>query len=202
MAQENYVKGCSMQRPHLLETKGFCFWKTRFETYIKSNDIDLWEVIQKGDFYFKIEDSETKMLKEMPHELLKDDQKRQLGKNNKAKMTLYNALPRNSQVKDCKIGLLTQQYEKFSISSEETINNGFTRFNDIVTSLKSLDQDYSSKNHVRKFLCALPLKLRAEVTAIKEAKDSATLPLDGLKGNLKVYEIILASDGVASKPIK
>nr|GEY87867.1 UBN2 domain-containing protein [Tanacetum cinerariifolium] len=101
-----------------------------------------------------------------PYELLKDDQKKQLGKNNEAKMTLYNALPRkeyervfmcktakgvwhtliithqgNSQVKDHKIDLLTQQYEKFSISSKETIDSGFTRFNAIVTSLKSLDQD-------------------------------------------------------------
>ncbi|GKD92639.1 hypothetical protein Tco_1372476, partial [Tanacetum coccineum] len=43
---------------------------------------------------------------------------------------------------------------------------------------------------------------RAKVTAIEEAKDLATLPLDELIGNLKVYEMILASDGVASKPIK
>ncbi|GJS84579.1 UBN2 domain-containing protein [Tanacetum coccineum] len=38
--------------------------------------------------------------------------------------------------------------------------------------------------------------------AIEEAKDLATLPLDELIRNLKVYEMILASDGVASKPIK
>ncbi|GJW05050.1 phospholipase-like protein [Tanacetum coccineum] len=70
-------------------------------------------------------------------------------------MTLYNALHRNSQIKDCKIDLLTQQYEKFLISSEEAIDSGFTRFNAFVTSLKSLDQEYSSKNHVRKRLhCA------------------------------------------------
>ncbi|GJW44253.1 putative reverse transcriptase domain-containing protein [Tanacetum coccineum] len=97
---------------------------------------------------------------------------------------------------------LTYEYEKFSISNKETINSGFTRFNAIVTSLKSLDPDYSSKNHVRKFLLALPLKWRANVTVIEEAKDLATLPLDELIGNLKVYEMILASDGVASKPIK
>ncbi|GJX72739.1 reverse transcriptase domain-containing protein [Tanacetum coccineum] len=35
------------------------------------------------------------MTMETPYELLKDDQKKQLSKNNKAKMTLYNALPRN-----------------------------------------------------------------------------------------------------------
>ncbi|GKF04775.1 DUF4219 domain-containing protein, partial [Tanacetum coccineum] len=166
------------------------------------------------------------MMKETPYELLKDNKKKQLGKNNEANMTLYNALPRkeyecvfmcktakevwhtliithqgNSQVKNCKIDLLIQEYEKFSISHEETIDSGFTRFNAIVTSLKSLYTDYSSKNHVRKFLRALPLKWRAKVMGIKEAKDLATLPLDELIGNLKVYEMILARDGVASKPI-
>nr|GEU59224.1 hypothetical protein [Tanacetum cinerariifolium] len=101
-----------------------------------------------------------------------------------------------------RIDLLTQDYKKFSISNKETIDSGFTQFNAIVTSLKSLDPDYSSKNHVRKFLRALPLKKRAKVAAIEEAKDLAKLPLDELIRNLKVNEMILASDGVASKPIK
>ncbi|GJV55172.1 zf-CCHC domain-containing protein [Tanacetum coccineum] len=134
-------------------------------------------------------------MKETPYELLKDEQKKQLGKNNEAKMTLYNAQPRkeyervfmcktakevwhtliithqgNSQVKNCKTDLLTQEYE--------------------------------NKNHVRKFLRALPLKWRARVTAIEEAKDLATLPLDELIGNLKVYEMVLDNDGVASKTTK
>nr|GEV17228.1 hypothetical protein [Tanacetum cinerariifolium] len=116
------------------------------------------------------------------YELLKDEQKKQLGKNNEANMTLYNALPRkeyervfmcktdkevwhtlilthqgNSQVNDCKIDLLTQQYENFSISNEEIIDT------------------------------------------IEEAKDLATLPLDELIGNLKVYEMILENDDVVSK---
>ncbi|GKF65286.1 hypothetical protein Tco_0191803 [Tanacetum coccineum] len=108
----------------------------------------------------------------------------------------------NSQVKNCQIGILTQEYEKFSISNEETIDSGFTRFNAIVTNLKSLDPDYSSKNHARKFLRALPLKWRAKVTAIEEAKDLATLPLDKLISNLKVYEIVLDSDGVPPKTTK
>ncbi|GJR54200.1 hypothetical protein Tco_1404721, partial [Tanacetum coccineum] len=154
-------------------TKCILILKSRFETYVKSKDIDLWQVIQNGDFYFEVEDEETKLMKETPYELLKDTEKKQLGKNEEAKMTIYNALPRkeyervfmcktakevwhtliithqgNSQVKNCKIDLLTQEYEKFSISNEETIDSGFTRFNAIVTSLKSLDPDYSSKNHV------------------------------------------------------
>ncbi|GKE22632.1 hypothetical protein Tco_1434144 [Tanacetum coccineum] len=175
MAQENYVEGCSMKRPPLLESNGFCFCKARFETYVKSKDIDLWQVIQNDDFYFKVEDEETKLMKKTSYELLKDNEKKQLGKNEEAKMTIYNALPRKG---------------------------GFIRFNVIVTSIKSLDPYYSSKNNVRKFLRALPLKWRANVTAIEEAKDLATLPLDELIENLNVYEMVLNNDGVTSKTTK
>ncbi|GJR28859.1 hypothetical protein Tco_1105091 [Tanacetum coccineum] len=76
----------------------------------------------------------------------------------------------SSQVKNSKIDLLTQEYE-FSISNEETIDNGFTRFKAI----------------------------RAKVTVIEEAKDLATLPLNELVENLKVYEMILENDGLVSK---
>ncbi|GKC58116.1 hypothetical protein Tco_1085714, partial [Tanacetum coccineum] len=155
-------------------------------------------VIQNGDFYFEVEDLKKKLIKETSYELLKDDQKKKHDKNNEANMTLYNALP----LKNCKIDLHTQDYEKFSISNEETIDVDFTRFNAIMTCLKSLDLDYSSKNHVRKFLRAQPLKWRAKVTAIEESKDLATLPLDELIRNLKVYEMVLDNDGVASKNTK
>ncbi|GKC02985.1 hypothetical protein Tco_0994595, partial [Tanacetum coccineum] len=55
---------------------------------------------------------------------------------------------------------------------------------------------------VRKFLHALPLKWRAKVTVIDETKDLATLTLDELISHLKVYEIVLDNDGVASKTTK
>nr|GEZ16306.1 hypothetical protein [Tanacetum cinerariifolium] len=42
----------------------------------------------------EVEDSKTKLMKETPYELLEDDQKKKRGKNNEAKMTLYNSLSR------------------------------------------------------------------------------------------------------------
>ncbi|GJY74138.1 copia protein [Tanacetum coccineum] len=90
----------------------------------------------------------------------------------------------NSQVKDNKIDLLVQQYEQFVISKDEPIDSVFARFNTIITSLKALDEGYSSKNYVRKFLRALHPKWRAKVMAIKESKDLTSLSLDELIGNL------------------
>nr|GEW44613.1 hypothetical protein [Tanacetum cinerariifolium] len=90
--------------------------------------------------------------------------------------------------KDNKIDLLVQQCEQFTIPKEESIDNGFSRFNTIITSLKVLDEGFSSKNYVRKFLKAFRPKWRAKVTAIKESKDLTSLSLNELIGNLKVYE--------------
>ncbi|GKA21143.1 hypothetical protein Tco_0701132 [Tanacetum coccineum] len=100
----------------------------------------------------------------------------------------------NSQVKDNKIDLLVQQYEQFTILEEESIDSGFARFNTIITSLKALDEGFSSKNYVRKFLRALHPKWRAKVTAIEESKDLSSLALDELIGNLKVHEVVMEKD--------
>ncbi|GJU06059.1 zf-CCHC domain-containing protein [Tanacetum coccineum] len=189
------------------------------ETYVKSKDLDLWQVITNGDFQPIVQNSETKLDEVIPFEKQTDDLKKRLAKNNEAKMVIYNALPRkeyerifmcntakeiwknllithqgNRQVKDNKIDLFVQQYEQFIIFEDESIDSVFTRFNTIITSPKALDEGYSSKNYVRKFLRALHPKWRAKVTAIKESKDLTSLSLDELIGNLKVHEMIIKKD--------
>ncbi|GJX05983.1 zf-CCHC domain-containing protein [Tanacetum coccineum] len=121
-----------------------------------------------------------------------------MSKNDEAKMVLYNALPKkeyerifmcntakdvwnlliithqgNKQVKDNKIDLFVQKYEEFVISDDETIDCAFARFNTIITSLKALDESFSSRNHVRKFLRALPTKWHpkdSEISKVKKGK--------------------------------
>nr|GEU87100.1 hypothetical protein [Tanacetum cinerariifolium] len=70
-------------------------------------------------------------------------------------------------------------------SEDESIDSAFARFNTILTSLKALDEGYSRKNYVRKFLRSLHPKRREKVTAIEESKDLTSLSLDEIIGNLK-----------------
>ncbi|GKC63255.1 hypothetical protein Tco_1095853, partial [Tanacetum coccineum] len=186
---------------------------------VKSKDLDLWRVITNGLFSPTQQNLKTKLDEVIPFEKQSDDLKKKLAKNNEAKMVIYNALPRkeyerifmcntakeiwktllithqgNNQVKDNKIDLLVQQYEQFVISEDESIDSAFARFNTIITSLKALDEGYSSKNYVRKFLRALHPKWRAKVTTIEESKDLTSLSLDELIGNLKVHEMIIKKD--------
>ncbi|GJT19014.1 hypothetical protein Tco_0877720 [Tanacetum coccineum] len=189
MESEKYLEGQSMQRPPLFESDGFIYWKNRFETYVKSKDLDLWHVITDGDFPPIQNNPETKKDEVVPFHKQNDDLKKKLAKNNEAKMdTLLITHQGNNQVKANKIDLLVQQYEQFTIPKEESIDNAFAKFNTIITSLKALDEGFSSKNCVRKFLRALHPKWRAKVTAIEESNNLTTLPLDELIGNLKVYE--------------
>nr|GEU44693.1 zf-CCHC domain-containing protein/DUF4219 domain-containing protein/UBN2 domain-containing protein [Tanacetum cinerariifolium] len=159
MESEKYLEGQSMQRPPLFESGGFSYWKNRFETYVKSKDLDLWRVITDGDFSPIQNNPETKKDEIVPFHKQNDDLKKKLAKNNEAKM--------------------------------ELIDNAFAKFNNIITSLKALDEGFSSKNYVRKFLRALNPKWRAKVTAIEKSKNLTTLSLDELIRNLKVYEEVI-----------
>ncbi|GJY03191.1 hypothetical protein Tco_0361343 [Tanacetum coccineum] len=158
---DKYLEGQSMQRPPLFESDSFIYWKNRFETYVKSKDLDLWHVITNTKEIWK---------------------------------ALLITHQGNSQVKDNKIDLLVEQYEQFVIFEDESIDSAFARFNTIITSLKALDEGYSSKNYVRKFLRALYLKWRAKVTEIEESKDLTSLSLDELIKNPKVHQMIIKKD--------
>ncbi|GJR13798.1 hypothetical protein Tco_0796450 [Tanacetum coccineum] len=217
MDSNKYLDGQSMQRPPLFKSDSFIYWKNRFETYVKSKDLNLWHVITNVYFQPIQNNPETKLDEVVPFEKQSDDLKKRLAKINKAKMVIYNALPRkeyerifmrnmakeiwktllithqgNSQVKDNKIDLLVQQYEQFVISKDEYIDSAFDRFNTIITSLKALDKGYSSKNYVKKFLRALHHKWRA--MAIEESKDLTSLSFDELIRNLKVHKMIIKKD--------
>ncbi|GJU06258.1 hypothetical protein Tco_1122688 [Tanacetum coccineum] len=196
MESEKYLEGQSMQRPPLFESNGFIYCKNRFETYVKSKDLDLWHAITDGDFIPIKYNFKTKKDEIVPFHIQDDDLKKKLAKNNEAKMVIYNALPRkeyerifmcqtakeiwdtllithqgNNQVKANKIDLLVQQYEQFMIPEEESTDNAFAKFNTIITSLKALDESFSSKNCVRKFLRALHPKWRAKVTFLQYILD-------------------------------
>ncbi|GJW37628.1 hypothetical protein Tco_0060548 [Tanacetum coccineum] len=176
MESEKYLEGQSMQRPPLFESNGFIYWKNRFETYVKSKDLDLWHVITDGDFLPIKYNFETKKDEIVPFHKQDDDLKKKLAKNNEAKMVIYNALPR-------------KEYERiFMCQTAKEI------WDTLLITHQALEESLSSKNCVRKFLRALHPKWRAKVTAIEESNNLTTLPFDKLIENLKVYEEVIKKE--------
>ncbi|GKA71720.1 hypothetical protein Tco_0777859 [Tanacetum coccineum] len=173
-----------MQRTPLFEANCFIYWKNRFETYVKSKDVNLWHIIVYGDYKPTVKNTETGKDEIIPYEKLKDDNKKMFSKNDEAKIVLYNALPK-------------KEYERiFMCKTAKDI------WNSLVITHQALDESFSSQNLVRKFLRALPTKWRPKVTAIEESKDLSTLLLDELIDNLKAYEVVLEKDSAASKSKK
>nr|GEU40868.1 retrovirus-related Pol polyprotein from transposon TNT 1-94 [Tanacetum cinerariifolium] len=81
-----------------------------------------------------------------------------------------------------------------NIVTDESIDSAFARFNTIITSLKAIDECYSSKSYVRKFPKALHCKWRAKVMVIQESEDLTSLSLDEHITNLKVQKMIIKKD--------
>ncbi|GJV15654.1 zf-CCHC domain-containing protein [Tanacetum coccineum] len=100
MESEKYLDGQSMQRPPLFESDGFIYWKNKFETYVKSKDLDLWHVITYGDFPPIQNNPETKKDEIVPFDKQNDDLKKKLAKNNEAKMAKKESSDEDSLTSD------------------------------------------------------------------------------------------------------
>ncbi|GKC59392.1 zf-CCHC domain-containing protein [Tanacetum coccineum] len=121
-------------------------------------------------------------------------------------MVIYNALPRkeyerifkcntakeiwktllithqgNSQVKDNKSDLLVQQYEQFVISEDESIDSAFAIFNIIITSLKAIDEGYSSKNYLIRNLKVHEMIIKKDYEIVKAKLERKSLALKAKK---------------------
>jgi hypothetical protein len=218
-------EGLSISRPPFFNGSDYSYWKTRMSIFLQSIDYDLWNIVSEGPFVpTKIVNGESKPKE--PREYNDDDRKK-MSLNAKAINMLYCALDRNefnristlssaqeiwhtlevthegtSQVKESKISMLVHSYELFKMKSDESISEMFTRFTDIINSLKSLGKSYSNVEMVRKILRCLPKSWEPKVTAIQEAKDLTKLPLEELMGSLMTHEIILKENEEESKKKK
>ncbi|GJW82374.1 zf-CCHC domain-containing protein [Tanacetum coccineum] len=116
MESEKYLEGQSMQRPPLFESDEFIYWKNRFETYVKSKDLDLWHVITDGDFPPIQNNPETKKDEVVPFHKQNDDLKKKLAKNNKAKMVKKEVSDEDSSSSDSEdeeYAMAVKEFKKF-----------------------------------------------------------------------------------------
>ncbi|GAV58757.1 zf-CCHC domain-containing protein/UBN2 domain-containing protein [Cephalotus follicularis] len=179
--------------------------------FLQSLDYQLWHIIVNGPRM------PTRMIEGVvslkPENEFNDIDFRILQLNSKAKHVLFCAVGPNefnrisscdsvkeiwdllevtnegtNQVKESKISMFVHEYELFMMHNDECISDMFTRFTTIVNSLKNLGKSYSNQELIRKILRCLPKSWTPKVTAIEEAKDLSTLPLEHLLGSLMTDE--------------
>ena len=82
----------------------------------------------------------------------------------------------------------------FKMEEDESIQEIFDRFNDILNGLKFLEKSYTNFEIVRKILRSLPKSWTSKKDVILKAKDLNFLPLEELLESLLTYEISMEED--------
>ncbi|GAV77207.1 DUF4219 domain-containing protein/UBN2 domain-containing protein [Cephalotus follicularis] len=205
----------SISKPPFFDGNNYSHWKAKMTIFIQALDFNLWDIIIDGpELPHIISQEGIKTLK--PRSSYTDDDRKKVQLNAKAKHVIICALNSNefnrvsscatakemwdrlevtyegaNQVKDAKINMLVREYEMFSMKENENISRMFVRFTNIINSLQSLNKCYTNSEMVRKILRCLPKSWMPKVTAIEEAKDLNTLPLEELLGSLMTHEMTI-----------
>ncbi|GAB2275855.1 hypothetical protein Dimus_039157 [Dionaea muscipula] len=216
-APEGMREGQSSARPPYFNGQHYSWWKKSMKIHIHAEDYQLWQIVEDDPLTLEPVDKDGKKVMKSKLEYTTDDVKK-LKKNAKAMRlllcalgpdeynrisgkftakeiwdTLKTAYEGTNQVNQSKVDILVRQFELFSMHDDESIQSMYTRFTSIVNELKSLDKIFSTEELVRKILRCILDPWMPKITAIQEAKDLQTLPLEELIGNLMTFELMLNS---------
>ncbi|KAH9658003.1 hypothetical protein KPL70_023317 [Citrus sinensis] len=183
--------------------------------YLQALDYEIWEVVCDGPF-IPLTKNEFGEDIPKPSREWNELEKRKASLNSKAMNALFCALDKKefhrvsscesaneiwhklevvyegtNQVKESKISRYTRQYELFQMKQNESVYSMYPRFTDIVN---TLGKTFSNSKKVKKIIRSLLKEWKPKRTAIEEAKDLNTLPLDDLIGSLISYEEDLVAE--------
>ncbi|GKD55417.1 hypothetical protein Tco_1288804, partial [Tanacetum coccineum] len=185
-------------------------WRMRIEQYIQMIDYALWEVIKNGATLPKTTIVEG-VVRVMPITTTKEKAQRRV--EVKAKITLMMGIPNEHElkfnsIKDAKKlldaiekrfggnattrktqrNLLKQQYENFTASSLEMLDQTLDRLQKLVSQLELLDEKHSQEDVNKKLLRSLSPEWNTHAVVWRNKVDFDTMSMDDLYNNLKVYE--------------
>src|SRR5574338_697182 len=204
-SSSTYTEGQSTQRPPLFNGLNYSYCATRMSFFMQSNSYDDWNATQKETVNPTTEYSEWTTA-----------EKTAAAVNAKAINMLFCALDQNeynrvsicttayqiwqtlktthegtSKVKQSKISMLKNQFQNFKMKQDESINDMYSRFQDIYHSLLALGEKFTDFDIVSKILNSLTDEWERKVLAIEESNDISTIKLEELIGNLMSYEVNL-----------
>nr|GFB15755.1 hypothetical protein [Tanacetum cinerariifolium] len=94
----------------------------------------------------------------------------------------------NAATKKTQRNLLKQQYENFTTSSSEVLDQTFDRLQNLISQLKIHGESMSQEDVNQKFLRSLSPEWNTHTIMWKNKPEIDTLSLDDLYKNLKIYE--------------
>nr|GEU83816.1 hypothetical protein [Tanacetum cinerariifolium] len=162
----------------MLKPGEYEIWRMRIEQYIQMIDYALWEVIENGATLPKTQVVEG-VTTELKFNYIKDAKK------------LLQAVEKrfggNAATKKTQRNLLKHQYENFTASSLEMLDQTFDRLQKLVSQLELL-KELSQEDVNQKLLRSLSPEWNTHVVVWMNKADLDTMSMDDLYNNLNVYE--------------
>ncbi|GJW00229.1 hypothetical protein Tco_1555480 [Tanacetum coccineum] len=194
----------------MLKPGEFELWRTRIKQYIQMIDYVLWEVIVNGATLTKTQVVEG-VRTMIPITSAEDKAQRRL--EVKARSNLMMGIPNEHQlkfnsIKDAKLlleaiekkfvgneatkktqmNILKQQYENFTASSSEMLDQTFDRLQKLVSQLELSGEKLSQEDVNQKLLRSLSPEWNTHAVVWRNKDNLDTMSMDDLYNNLKVYE--------------
>nr|GEW26881.1 hypothetical protein [Tanacetum cinerariifolium] len=192
----------------------------RIEKYFLMTDYSLWEVILNGD-----SPASTRVVDGVLQPVALTTAEQRLARKNemKARGTLLMALPDkhqlkfnshndaktlmeaikkmfgvNAETKKVQKTLLKQQYENFTGSNTESLDQIHDRLQKLISQLEILRVFFLQEDINLKFLRSLPYDWRTHTLIWRNKTDLKEQSLDDLFSNLKIYEAEVKSSSTAN----
>ncbi|GKA84147.1 hypothetical protein Tco_0805742 [Tanacetum coccineum] len=201
----------NIKRPYLLQKDDYDTWAMEMEHYLEYIDNEVWKVIQNGNSKKRVTKGKDGVYRVLPpttqEEQFADEKER------KARTLLLMAVPKdhlrrfhgmddakeiwaaiktrfggNANSKKMQKAVLKQQFEAFTISSKESLEKGYDRFQKLLSQLDALGAGVSDEDANHKFLRSLPPAWDSLAMTMRTKKNIDTLSIDDLYNNLSVFE--------------
>ncbi|GKB02078.1 hypothetical protein Tco_0830122 [Tanacetum coccineum] len=171
----------------MLKPGEYELWRMRMEQYIQMVDHSLWEVIENEKVQKRLElKARSTLLMGIPNE-------HQLKFNSiKDAKSLRHALEKrfggNAATKKTQRNLLKQQYENFTTSSSEVLDQTFDKIQKLISQLEIHGEIISQEDMNQKFLRSLSPEWNTHTIVWRNKYEINALSLDDLYNNLKIYK--------------
>ncbi|GJU93370.1 ribonuclease H-like domain-containing protein [Tanacetum coccineum] len=205
----------------ILKKEEYDIWAMKMEHYLEYIDNDVWKVIQNGNSKKRISAGKVGVVRILPP--VSAAEIHVVEKEMKARTILLMAIPKehlrrfhgmdyakeiweairtrfdgNANSKKMQKAVLKQQFEAFTISSSEALENGYDRFQQLLSQLEAHGAEVSNKDANHKFLRSMPPALSNLAMTMRTKLDVDTLSIDDLYNNLRVFEQELTSTSKSS----
>nr|GEW20499.1 hypothetical protein [Tanacetum cinerariifolium] len=169
-----------------------CYVYKMIEHYFLMTDYSLWEVILNGD-----SPAPTRVIEGVVQPVAPTTDEQRLARKNELK-THEKRFGGNKETKKVQKTLLKQQYENFTGSSSESLNQIHDRLQKLISQLEILRESLSQEDINLKFLRSLPTEWKTHTLIWRNETDLEEQSQDDLFNSLKIYEAEVKSFSSAS----